>query len=268
MRATRRAGRNRDQSSRSRRTGHRRITGTLSAPERGSRASRASLRSPCSRWLVVAGGGGTPAEKQQLASAAAEAWVTTDDRAMLLAKGPNAPISVGEQTGVTTHIDVETAVTYQAMVRFGAAITDASASLIQTRLSRAQRNALLQDLFGPRRESGSASPHSPSARGTFHARITASTTWSAPAWMKTTGSLIKGALRPEVIRRSRSPCADTSRRTKPRACAVTHNEEYFALAHASRFVRPVARWIASSTAVDGLETVAFRNTDGSKVRAS
>jgi glucosylceramidase len=44
--------------------------------------------------------------------------------------------------------------------------------------------------------------------------------------------------------------------------AVTRNVEYYALAHASRFVRPGARRIASSTGRGGLDTVAFRNTDG------
>lgn len=42
--------------------------------------------------------------------------------------------------------------------------------------------------------------------------------------------------------------------------AVTRNPEYYALAHASRFVRPGAVRIASS-APSGLETVAFGNTD-------
>ena len=47
---------------------------------------------------------------------------------------------------------------------------------------------------------------------------------------------------------------------------VTRNVEYYALAHASRFVRPGARRIASSTNVGGLQSVAFRNADdGSKV---
>jgi glucosylceramidase len=45
--------------------------------------------------------------------------------------------------------------------------------------------------------------------------------------------------------------------------AVTRNVEYYALAHASRFVRPGARRIASTAAIAGLETVAFRNRDGS-----
>jgi len=47
--------------------------------------------------------------------------------------------------------------------------------------------------------------------------------------------------------------------------AVTRNEEYYALAHASRFVRRGARRVASSTGTDGIETVAFHNPDGSKV---
>lgn len=47
--------------------------------------------------------------------------------------------------------------------------------------------------------------------------------------------------------------------------AVTRNVEYYALAHASRFVRPTARRVASSTDVEGLETVAFRNPDRSTV---
>ena len=47
---------------------------------------------------------------------------------------------------------------------------------------------------------------------------------------------------------------------------VTRNEEYYALAHASQFVRPGAHRIASSTNVGGLQTVAFKNADdGSKV---
>jgi glucosylceramidase len=41
---------------------------------------------------------------------------------------------------------------------------------------------------------------------------------------------------------------------------ITRNPEYYALAHASRFVRPGAVRIASS-APKGLETVAFRNQD-------
>jgi glucosylceramidase len=47
---------------------------------------------------------------------------------------------------------------------------------------------------------------------------------------------------------------------------VTRNVEYYALAHASQFVRPGAHRIASTPNVGGLQSVAFKNADdGSKV---
>ncbi|CAN0371721.1 unnamed protein product, partial [Ectocarpus sp. 4 AP-2014] len=46
--------------------------------------------------------------------------------------------------------------------------------------------------------------------------------------------------------------------------AVTHNEEFYALAHASRFVRPGAVRVGSNTIGNVLETVAFENPDGSR----
>jgi glucosylceramidase len=49
----------------------------------------------------------------------------------------------------------------------------------------------------------------------------------------------------------------------PATGVVTHNVEYFALAHASRFVRPGARRVSSDSDVGGLKSVAFRNPDGS-----
>lgn len=50
-----------------------------------------------------------------------------------------------------------------------------------------------------------------------------------------------------------------------RTGTVTRNLEYYALAHASRFVRAGARRIASSEAVDGLQNVAFRHDDDASV---
>lgn len=48
--------------------------------------------------------------------------------------------------------------------------------------------------------------------------------------------------------------------------AVTRNIEYYALAHFSKFVRPGAKRIYSSTLPDkGIENVAFLNADGSRV---
>jgi glucosylceramidase len=46
---------------------------------------------------------------------------------------------------------------------------------------------------------------------------------------------------------------------------VTRNEEYYALAHASRFVRQGARRVASTSGYDQLDTVAFRNADDGSV---
>ena len=43
--------------------------------------------------------------------------------------------------------------------------------------------------------------------------------------------------------------------------AVTRNMEYYALGHASRFVRPGARRIDTPPPANGLDTVAFRNAD-------
>lgn len=42
---------------------------------------------------------------------------------------------------------------------------------------------------------------------------------------------------------------------------VSRNHEYYALGHASRFVRPGARRIASTETADGIDNVAFRNAD-------
>lgn len=47
--------------------------------------------------------------------------------------------------------------------------------------------------------------------------------------------------------------------------AVTYNEEYYTLAHISRFVDPGAYRIASNTFAGNIENVAFKNPDGSKV---
>jgi O-glycosyl hydrolase len=47
---------------------------------------------------------------------------------------------------------------------------------------------------------------------------------------------------------------------------VSYNVDYYALAHASRFVKPGARRIYSNTFGEGsMENVAFKNPDGSKV---
>ena len=50
-----------------------------------------------------------------------------------------------------------------------------------------------------------------------------------------------------------------------RTGAVTRNMEYYAFAHASKFVRVGAQRIASSEAQDGVDNVAFRNADDGSI---
>jgi len=80
----------------------------------------------------------------------AEVWVTTGDQSKLLAREPDAPISAATTDTAfgTAYIDVDATTAHQEIVGFGASITDASAWLIQTKLSAAQRDSLLRDLFG------------------------------------------------------------------------------------------------------------------------
>jgi glucosylceramidase len=77
----------------------------------------------------------------------AEVWVTTGDEQKLLSHEPDAPFSNADTAGHPT-IVVDEATTYQEMVGFGAAITDASAINID-HLEPAHREALLRDLFDP-----------------------------------------------------------------------------------------------------------------------
>ncbi|MGH7711146.1 MAG: glycoside hydrolase family 30 protein, partial [Gemmatimonadaceae bacterium] len=47
--------------------------------------------------------------------------------------------------------------------------------------------------------------------------------------------------------------------------SVVRNEEYYAFAHASRFVRPGAQRVESTSGVEGIESVAFQNADDGSV---
>jgi glucosylceramidase len=167
------------------------------------------------------------------------AWLTTGDKTRLLNQendlylspdsGPLPAISV---------IDVDEATTYQQMVGFGAAMTDASAYLIMHRMPARDRDALMGDLFGLDSGIGLSFIRVPMGASDFSLRhysyddmlasesdsalvhfsidddraekipllkralainpqikLTASP-WSPPAWMKSSGSLIKGTLLP------------------------------------------------------------------------
>jgi glucosylceramidase len=71
-------------------------------------------------------------------------WETDADQSKLLA--PQADVRFGKATG--TVIMVDPSQTYQSMVGFGAAMTDASAYLIRNKMTDDQRDALMDDLFG------------------------------------------------------------------------------------------------------------------------
>jgi glucosylceramidase len=169
---------------------------------------------------------------------AVEVFVTTGDRAKLLSR--EADVRFTQLPSTVSTIDVDEAVRFQEIVGFGASLTDASAWLIQHKLTPERREALLQELFG--REPGlgfsfvrldmGASDFSlrhysyddmpagqtdptlahfsidPDRAETLpilkralainpRLKVMASP-WSAPAWMKSTGSMIKGTLRPEA----------------------------------------------------------------------
>ncbi len=186
-------------------------------------------------------GGGVLPSSNSGTGAAVSAWVTTGDQTRLLSPEPgiafgNAPVA-GAQA-----VDVDAATRYQTLVGFGASLTDASAWLMQQKMNAAQREALLQELFGrgpggagfefarltigasdfsrshysladppagqPDRALASFSiapnradvlPLIQRARAINPQLQVMASPWSAPGWMKTTGSLIKGTLQPEMF---------------------------------------------------------------------
>ena len=168
-----------------------------------------------------------------------EVWLTTGDQRVLFARQAPITLGIGQPVNPPVVIDVDVARKYQEMIGFGAAITDASAYLMQTRMSAAGREQLLQDLFGRDSGIGLSFVRVPMGASDFSSRhytyddmpagqsdssldhfsidvdraeklpllkralsinprlkVMASP-WSAPGWMKTTGSLIKGTLRPD-----------------------------------------------------------------------
>jgi glucosylceramidase len=167
----------------------------------------------------------------------AQAWITTSDQSRLLSREQDLPIGHMPDTAHVV-IDVDENDTYQEMVGFGAAMTDASAWLINNKLG-AQKDAIMRELFGrnpgiglsfvrvPMGASDFSSKHysyddMPVGQGDSslaHFSIDADrgdklplleqaiainpqlklvgSPWSPPGWMKTTGSLVKGTLRPE-----------------------------------------------------------------------
>src|SRR2546421_917045 len=181
---------------------------------------------------------------------AAEVWLTTASGAKLLSRESDVHFDSAPPPATLLRIVVDEGTTYQEIVGFGAAITDASAWLIQNRLAPPQRDALLQELFGRNPGIGLSFTRLTMGASDFslhqysyddmpagqtdsslaqfsidsnrayvlpvvqralainpQLKIMASP-WSPPGWMKTTGSLIQGTLRPEAY----GPLAEYFRR--------------------------------------------------------
>jgi glucosylceramidase len=184
-----------------------------------------------SSTAVDPGGGGTPS------GPTAEVWLTTADQSHLLSRQPDVVIRSGTDASSIV-IDVNEGTSYQEIVGFGAAMTDASAYLFQHKLG-AQHDAILHELFGRNPGIGLSFVRVPMGASDFSThdysyddmpagqtdatlahfsidedradklpalkaalainpqlKLVASP-WSPPGWMKTTGSLIQGTLRPE-----------------------------------------------------------------------
>ncbi|GAB3823213.1 RICIN domain-containing protein [Hymenobacter jeollabukensis] len=99
-----------------------------------------------SRLLIglLAGGGAlhAPAALAQTVNL----WVTTGDQTKLLQ--PQTALNFVPSTGTaTTTITIDEATTYQTIDGFGASMTGASAYLLNQKMSAAQRDALLNELF-------------------------------------------------------------------------------------------------------------------------
>ena len=201
----------------------------------------------CGRLAVGEPSPGPPPPPQ---GPAAQVWLTTATRSKLLSRGTDVHFDSGTPPASMTSIVVDEGTMYQEMVGFGAAITDASAWLIQNRLTAAQRDALLRELFGPSPGIGLSFTRLTMGASDFslhqysyddlptgqtdstlaHFSIDSNrayllpivqralainprlkimaTPWSPPGWMKTTGSLIQGTLRPEAY----GPLAEYFRR--------------------------------------------------------
>ncbi len=106
--------------------------------------------------LVACGGGGgatapspptPPVTPPAGALGAAQVWVTTGDQSKLLSQDADVNFVADSATTLPV-LAVDTGTTYQRMIGFGAAFTDASVYLINQKLSADQRETLLQNLFG------------------------------------------------------------------------------------------------------------------------
>jgi glucosylceramidase len=75
-------------------------------------------------------------------------WLTTGDRSQLLKQNSDIVFEPGVGSGGTL-ISVVPTTTFQTISGFGAAMTDSSAWLLENRMSAAQRDKLMRQLFSP-----------------------------------------------------------------------------------------------------------------------
>lgn len=163
-------------------------------------------------------------------------WVSSADGAARLQP---TDLALHEATAAPATVVIDSTRRYQTMDGFGAALTDASAWLLQARLDEAQRAGLIQELFGPapglqislvrvpigssdfstrayslddvpqgetdpQLQHFSLAPLNEAVLPVLKAalarnpslRVMASP-WSAPGWMKSSGTMLHGTLLPE-----------------------------------------------------------------------
>jgi len=209
-------------------------------------ATRLRLRSAFPILLAAAIGGAWPAAAAPVKAEGptVQAWLTTGDQTKLLSREADASFSSAmvKMAAGTPVIEVDPGTSYQQIAGFGAAITDASAYLIQQKMTGPQREALMRELFGREGQKGiglsftrltiGASdfsrthysfddmPAGQSDPQLQHFSIAAqrdtvlpavkaalkinpqlkvmASPWSAPGWMKSSDSLVKGTLKPEA----------------------------------------------------------------------
>ncbi len=189
--------------------------------------------------LGCCGAGQAQSVARQPGGVTVQTWATLTDQSMLLALQEGNRFAAA-RASLPLNIDVDSSKRYQEIVGFGANITDASAWLIQNRMSAQQRSALMEDLFGKAPGIGLSFTRLTIGASDFSRRhytlddVPAGQTdyplagfsidpmradvlpvlksamainpklqvmaspWSAPAWMKTGDSLIKGTLRPQA----------------------------------------------------------------------
>lgn len=125
---------------------HARSGGTLAARAFGIVAPLAAILLAACSHPGTAAEAGSLGPKAPPGGVAVQPWVTTGDESRLLHREPLVYLMTDSVTAPV--IDVDASVRYQRMLGFGAAVTDASAYLIEEKMSPEQRASLLQDLFG------------------------------------------------------------------------------------------------------------------------